>query len=323
MIVPKPQDIFAFLFGAKVEWAPVLFNILQSQTSPSLSDLKTFPVTQGRIWGIYFKILEHPEQKPCLYVGSATEQKHGVNKRMRNYQTGISIPLRIEKLLHRGYTITFSGLVCWAPIPPPERVPKYRLWLRAIEACITSVLGAADCNSMHHRFVPLRPWQWEGFEYDGLCTHSPLVELVRYLNLSDQELIDLHHAKLEREKLKRRGRDARTGREEIRKYERALAKRNKDTRRHHCEDCNTSFSSKQILASHLDGPGHQRVVSGVWRTEKYVCNLCRRGFTQRNHFNNHNASDVHKERVLAAEKAAEEEDMMLSSDDDEMMDDEE
>jgi len=64
---------------ASLTFAPGLFDLLISQTAPTIAELKKLPTNVlptrlSKIWGVYLLVLEKPDCRPRVYIGSSTNQ---------------------------------------------------------------------------------------------------------------------------------------------------------------------------------------------------------------------------------------------------------
>lgn len=59
---------------------------------------------------------------------------YGVKARPRHYELGTLLPSMVGDSLAESFSITHTGLICWAPNPPPEHIPFARVRFVALEA---------------------------------------------------------------------------------------------------------------------------------------------------------------------------------------------
>jgi hypothetical protein len=156
--------------------APGLFEALSAPTPPSLAWFKRLPTECAKLWGVYLIVLENRQARFKLYIGSGTAQQYGVYLRFHQYDAHTHLPFYLEKAIDDGYTITYKGLLCWIPVPPPALVPSLRLLFVVIEAAFTFAFWASYTKKA--TYASLCMWDINTLEYDGLCSHSALTERV-------------------------------------------------------------------------------------------------------------------------------------------------
>jgi hypothetical protein len=169
-----------------LSFAPNLLNILKSPTPPPLRFFQTLPKPPGKFWGVYAVLLTKRGRKLKLYVGSGTEVDYGCLARLAIYrQDKITNKLRRRKLSPRlprfvarayrnGYTLDHAGLLCWTAIPPPERVPRSRVYVVAVEAVFASIFYAGFETIVDSLWTNFMPWDRDGVSWDPLCSHTAL-----------------------------------------------------------------------------------------------------------------------------------------------------
>lgn len=184
-------------------FAPGLFEILNSVTPPGLPFFKSLPTIGTKRWGIYLLVLEHPTERFRIYIGSALHGVEGVVQRFRNYRNHAVLPLYVEEALEDGFTITHMGLLCSIPIPNASLWFAMRTLMKALEAAFTYAFGALAPDGPDEGLTHLAFWPLESLSYDGLCSHSPLIEgvIAGKEDRSPEELDALAAQKAERLRL--------------------------------------------------------------------------------------------------------------------------
>jgi hypothetical protein len=128
-------------------FAPDLFDILQASTPPAVSYFKTLPTEFHKRWAVYPLVLEKPNYRPRIYVGSGTDARDGVSARLRRYDKGGLLGRFVTQALDEGYIIQHKGLLCWTSTPSADIVPILRLLFVALEATFTWVFWAVNCKT--------------------------------------------------------------------------------------------------------------------------------------------------------------------------------
>jgi len=172
--------IEALLSSAGVVFAPGLFAVLTAASPPALAYFKSLPKHTYKIWGVYIIIMEKAGCKSRGYCGSGTAWLRGLITRWEDYDNGDMLPVYVQKSLDEGYSITSKGLLCWAPIPSAVMVPVIRVLFVALEAVFTFVFWMVNTKKTYSAAIwRICPWSQDTLEWDGLCSHSSLVELPR------------------------------------------------------------------------------------------------------------------------------------------------
>ena len=97
---------------------------------------------------------------------------------MKNSNRRVLLPQHLRKALNDGFTIVHKALLLSCPIPTAANIPTLRTTLIAVEAALTCIFGAFYQRNKTYGFGDLCPWSQDLFEWNGLCSHSPLVEYV-------------------------------------------------------------------------------------------------------------------------------------------------
>jgi hypothetical protein len=189
-------------------FAPVLLDVVQASTPPSMSYFKNLPTDVRKCWAVYLLVLEKPGCRPKIYVGSGTNRVGGAAKRFQDYDNQTTLPIYIRRALKDSYTIVHKGLLCWSPLPAPSKRFPVRALFLAIEATFSIVLWAMVSRTNDYGMPPLCPWSLETMEYDGCCSHSALVEHIinEAENLTPQQIaakeIEMEQRRVEQNKAK-------------------------------------------------------------------------------------------------------------------------
>jgi len=80
--------------------------------------------------------------------------------------------------MKQGYKIVSKGILIHAPIFSPGDVATTRVTFVAIEAALSFLFWAMSSQKELHSCRDLCPWSRDLLEWDGLCSHNPLIEAV-------------------------------------------------------------------------------------------------------------------------------------------------
>lgn len=198
-ILPSFARLSELLSSAGLVPCPGLFGILQSIHRPSIAYFESLSDhAPFNSWGIYVQILRKAGRKALLYIGSGTGVR-GVRIRLSNYVTGTKLPSCISDAIKDGYKIVHRALLVRCPIPSPSQIPSVRVAMFALEAAFSCIFSAMHNRNTSYGFPNILPWNKHLLDYDGVCSHSALVEDVpSNFDLSEQELEEM--AELTREK---------------------------------------------------------------------------------------------------------------------------
>lgn len=278
------------LASASLAFAPGLFEVVQASTPPTIAWFKSLPSDDNKRWAIYLLILEKPFCRPKIYIGSGTDSKFGVHNRFIQYNRGTNLPSFVSRALKDGYGIVHKGTLCWAPIPLVVDVPVLRVLFIALEAAFSFVFWAMQSKKDNaFGMVEMCRWGRDTLEYDGLCSHSPLIEIVPGdFSLSAEELeaqaavflkrhqeyMHEHYTKTKAkdpvEFLARKAEIQRTFRENNPDKEKANGDRCRDNavkeKKHYCAVCSFAFRTKTSLTNHLKRKVHRDRVALLWKS---------------------------------------------------------
>lgn len=310
---------------SSIDFAPGLFDVLQSITAPSIQFFKGLPAPRLHEWGVYAVVLEKLGCRPKLYIGSGTSHG-GVKTRLGqyHYENQSMVPNGVRDAMIDGYSITHQGLLCRVPMPmpTPSSVPLTRLLFIALEATFAYLFWAMKPHREHYGMAHICPW--DRLDYDGICSHCSLKEkVVGDFNLTAEEL-EAHAA--ERAQRRRelhsignsnwhyqqmidnydeyitnsservaRSRANNPGRDAVhqaRRIEEALRDKT-----YHCERCNISFGTKQRLANHEKTPKHRRKLDQA--NSPFVCIPCDIAISNQSNLTRHNKTERHRKAVAA------------------------
>ena len=327
--VLSSQDIVEQLLSSTpLIFAPGLFEVLESSTPPTVSYFKSLPLPTNckKLWAVYLLVLEKPNCRPRIYIGSATSVRNGLYARFHQYDTGVAIPKYVQQALNDGYLIVHRGLLCSTTLPSAAAVPILRLLFVALEAAFTFVFWAISCKSeFGHGMAHVCKWGIDAVDYDGLCSHNPLWERPSGDHSLSAEELEAQAADL----LDCRTRYIREWREKKKNEnsEEYHAKANRNRKRfvennpvavkealdrckkkavaektHYCAVCDHAFTKKAKLTKHLAGPKHAEKVAiaeGRARRKPYHCKVCNTGFMRKENLTEHKGTKKHLANVAA------------------------
>lgn len=325
-ILSSPDDLNVLLASTSPSFAPGLFDVLQASNSPTLAFFKSLPTDWKMMWAVYLLVLEKPGSRPRIYIGSGTEARYSVSVRLSQYNTGQIIPRYVKAALDDGYTITSKGTICSAPIPAAALVPTTRLLFMALEAAFTFIFWAVRCNTeCGHGMVDMCLWARESLTYDGLCSHSPLMESPAgdfSLSAEELEAVAAEFVRRRAQYMKDYHATVKNNdpdkylalkREERRKYvarhpdgakaaDKRCMKKAVEEKTHYCAACDHAFTKKAKLTRHLTGPKHAAKVAKAAGVKKHHCAVCDHTFNRAADLTRHLASSRHaaKAALLAA-----------------------
>ncbi|KAI7079003.1 hypothetical protein KC340_g16289 [Hortaea werneckii] len=257
--------------------------VLSSPDPPSVAFFKALPKSSKifKTWAVYALVLERPNSRPRLYIGSGTNGVGSASSRMSNYEQEVLLPAKVKQALAEGFIIKSKGMLCWTALPKPESAPRLRRRLLALEAVFTVVFCACVPTPMDFFFIPdFFLWNRDAVEWDPLCTHLPLSEKPKGdITLSEDELRlgEELRKKLRAEsqaRSRQRQRDAdeaaylqrnhdqhakwaAENRPSINKRAGETRKRAKDSQRFRCHVCEYNAATQVAYNDHLRSESHK------------------------------------------------------------------
>ena len=107
-LLSTQRDIEKLFSVPGLSIAPGLFTVLRARDPPTLAWFKGLPFCKtSKDWAVYSLILERPNSKPRLYIGTATARNRGLNQRMEAYDSQhITMPRFVTRALEEGFVIT-------------------------------------------------------------------------------------------------------------------------------------------------------------------------------------------------------------------------
>lgn len=281
------KDVLEILVDAlSLSFAPGLLRVLLATKPPGIRELKRITKRSnkilrhnfGNIWAMYLVILEKPDCRPKIYIGSATSMK-GARTRLRQYETGGIISDSMKNALKDEYEVTHKYCLCWTPIPSVGLVPVFRTVMIALECAFTFMLWAYRTKK-DYRMPQAQLWPVDSFTYDGLCSHICLNEVIPGRHDLTSEEREIYNAEMQRRQpllkhesyVRIKARDpvafnAKVAAVQKRLYAKDPKKMNAATKRsrvknletgkYRCAICSVSFSDKVKLSRHEKSQAHR------------------------------------------------------------------
>jgi hypothetical protein len=270
---------------------------------------------------------------PLLYIGSGTQSKRGVASRFSHYDKKIMLPSLVQQAIDdEKYYISHKAVILSCPIPPPALRPLVRTAIVALEALITCIFWALPNPDCHYGFDGLFAWprSQHEYDYDGCCSHNPLLEGADLnINLSAAQLEEMAAKRKAKEqatqaayqkvyrrdnadhlrvqhKLNARRRYAspahkvKASATKKRNYPKRAAKlaAQKKAKTFYCEDCDVACRTAGDLAAHKKRPTHIKRVEGGGKLWGY-CHDCQEDFFYPSNLKIHQQGKPHKDRAAA------------------------
>lgn len=291
-----------YMQNAALTFAPGLLDAVESATPPSLAFFKSLPLFTGFCWAVYAIVFEKPGYPPKVYVGKSTNH-HGANTRMRDYDLKMRLPWYIKAAFDEGYVITHKGFLCYKRNPTPSQYAIVEPVILALEATFAFFFWAMRARTKDYAMSHARGWDLDAFQYEGLCSHSPLGEGLSWCDLTTEQA---EAVAAERRQAKRAS--------DTRKLAKAKA-----TKKFNCKTCKRAFNTRNQKDRHDGTPYHKSRLDGVRiaktpqaksmaksvNLKRFPCHLCEYYAPNDNKLQRHLDTDKHKFKVIAAKKAAE------------------
>jgi hypothetical protein len=298
-----------FITATPFSFCPGLFEAIQAPLPPTISWLKNLPGAVPNIWGIYALVLEMDCVHSLVYVGSGTSAHNGLRSRLYQYDTLQSLPINVEEAIAQGYEIVHKGVLVWCPRPSPTDVPRQRVLFIAIECALSFLFWAMKSKIKDYGMSVCCPWDRSLFTYDGLCSHSALMDGVIKGNfgLSTEQIEEM----------------AAASRDQIRRNHASSEVNIKASKKYSCELCGVSCKSAWELQRHDGSRQHLEKLDRERRAEppkkksysaksqakavaakKYFCDTCDVSCPSQWELTRHNGSKRHLKKVAAAKSSS-------------------
>lgn len=271
--------------------APTLSTALSGKMPPSHDFFMSLPPPPvEKCWAVYCLWFTKPGELPMVYCGSGTNQSLGVQARITSYyRDSENLPKFAKRALDKGFTLSHSGLFCWAKLPETADLPVLRARFLLLETLMTVYLHACFAKTTDCYVEKFTIWPREQATWLPLCSHLPLDETIRggiELSAEQLETVEAFRKKRAHEvamassrafRARERARDetawkARVTRskkewskknlEKVNDIAARVRKKNIDSGKFHCDDCATSFQSQHALNKHLKTQRHADLLAG-------------------------------------------------------------
>ncbi|KAF2429891.1 hypothetical protein EJ08DRAFT_263104 [Tothia fuscella] len=343
-IFPTEETFTQLINSVALTFAPGLLECMTSLQPPTMAWFKQLPTLSSnavRVWGVYALVLEKPGERSRLYVGSGTDSVHGLWRRLSSYDSGQALPSLIEPALNDGWIIVHKRVLCQTALPSLSNYFLSRALILAIESLFSVVFWAMFSKTNDYGSPPLCPWDRAVLGYDGLCSHTALIEGIRGVNenLTLEETardeserlakasaqksahyFDLKPTDWAAWKAARRRYEAKHEHgEKLRSMYASKAKAKRE-RRFACNTRNLAFEENGLLQMHYKTNGHKNKVAGIPRKQpksmeytersrknralkRFYCEFCDYAAGQKLCLESHCRSATHKKKEAAAKAA--------------------
>lgn len=261
-------------------------------------------------WGLYLHVFLKPGFPPLLYCGSATATEFGLRARFKDYRLLHAVSQELLDAVQDGFVLVHSIILAHCPIPQPPDQPRIRAVCLALEAAFSAIFWCMVSKTSNYGHLGHNAiWDREELPWNGLCTHSPLLEGIGHLELTPEELDaiarekKIHKNAYQREWSKADNAKKRANptpefaaqRTKINKSKYVGKKRKRDAavanQTHYCELCEKSYTSAGELEKHRQTPLHLRRDT---RGEKdFSCAPCGVSYPNKTRYDRHCRSQKH------------------------------
>lgn len=175
---PNYEELEKVAVSTDLTFCKDLLEVASSMTPPTVAYFKGLPYTDydAKVLAVYMLVFEKENERPRLYVGSGTHTKFGAVHRLKDYDTGRNLPRYVAAALKEGFSMVHKTFLCSMPVPTPAQVPVYRLLFIAFECSFSFLFWTMHSPYGHRDMTHLCPWDINTLEYDGMCSHNPLME---------------------------------------------------------------------------------------------------------------------------------------------------
>lgn len=317
---PSNELLVETFNNAEIVLCDGLDKVLKSTSPPTVAWLVSARISAvhdrsllpAKSWGIYLHILKKSKYKTRIYIGVATESLYGLRSRFKDYANEHAISQKLINSLNDGYKIVRSVILLHCPIPEPASQPLFRALLLALETAFHAIFWAMwNPEKSYGQLSDNRIWSVSSFSWQGLGTHSPLLESVQGLDLTDEQLDAIAKARRERKNaVLRHWAKAKLKENRANPTPEFLAERTKINKRRHktrkaqrehdvanavhrCDLCEKNYTSAKELANHKSTPLHlRREARG---SKDFKCPHCSFAAPNKTRINRHIAT--HKKKL--------------------------
>lgn len=281
MVFPTEQTIETTIQNTPLQFAPGLLKVFQSPTAPTIDYFKTLPLHVEKQWAVYLLVLEKPQERPKIYVGSGTSSASGVKSRMSAYDRRTStgqyvnkIPATVDTAMRHGYTITHKCVLAWTALP----LPSDRYELRSLFLLLETIFALGFWSMTSRRkdyFMPaLCPWDRDTITYDGCCTHFSINEQI-FGEIEDALPEEINRIAAERKAAQSRMYIANKGPGVHKANTKKYGEKAFEEQRFKCTVCEIAFRNNARLQMHLKTRLHTGKAAGITKPRtKHYCETC-------------------------------------------------
>ncbi|THZ84656.1 heat shock 70 kDa protein [Aureobasidium pullulans] len=279
-VLPSQPDVARLCSALGLVFCDGLFDLLQSASPPSVQwflDLSSYIPLD--VWAIYVLVL-----------------------------------WKLDAAVDNGYRIVHKAVLVHCPIPAAQFIPAYRVAMVAIEAAFTALFRGFINRNRLYGLPDVSPWPAFDFEYEALCSHSPLLEEpAGDLFYTAEQLIDKAYKTQVRNQMYQQqyGRDMRADPSDewkaLVKSRNAQQAPNTKARQqaaiaagtHRCNDCGINCRDGPELVRHLGTARHKQKIAGE---DDHNCYICPQICKYKSAYVLHCKSARHKAAVLREER---------------------
>jgi hypothetical protein len=332
---PNYEELEKVAGATDLAFCKDLLEVASSMTPPTVAYFKglPYPDYDAKVLAVYMLVFEKENERPRLYVGSGTHTKYGAIHRLKVYDAGRNLPRYVAAALREGFSMVHKTFLCSMSAPTPAQVPVYRLLFIAFECSFSFLFWTMHSLHGHRDMTHLCPWGITTLEYDGMCSHNPLMEGPqgdfddnpmqlteeqleeraiaydrRFKDMHNRNNTNWHYKKMEtdydayigaageRVARSRANNPSRDAKHQARRVEEAI-----ENKTFYCARCDIPFGTKQRLTNHYKSQQHIGNVRSI--PTKIRCHVCNIGFAGKSGLVFHN-NMYHSEDATGAVAAA-------------------
>ncbi|KAH8732765.1 Hsp70 protein-domain-containing protein [Phaeosphaeriaceae sp. PMI808] len=194
-LFPTQEEFIESFDSAEFSLDSDVLDIIQSSSPPPsawfasigfdpIEDQESIP--RGS-WALYLHVYAKDDHIR-LYIGSATSAD-GARRRFKDYRCAHAVSQTILDSLKHGWVHSYSIILGHCPIPLPSEQPRIRGVCLVLEAAFSAIFWPMlSQTTVYGQLGDNAIWDRSGLPWGGLCTHSPLLETIRGLDLPPDQL---------------------------------------------------------------------------------------------------------------------------------------